>query len=395
MKRPSRRTILKSTLSGVAASLPPGRLVAQDGPIRIGLMLPFSGPDARAGEAISAGFDLFTRQADSKMGGYDVELVRVDDASNPVDTMFKVNGLMGRARLRAIVGSVNPDVTMLLVQAAAAQQLPLIIPGSGIDAATRARCDPWVFRSSFTNWQLGFAVGKAMGAKGVKKAGWVSWNDTTGTESAAGFADGLRADGSVLVKMATVPFPSTNFGPVIAWLARLDVEAVGVSFHGDGAARFVKDYTAAGLRAKRPLFGTGFLTEGELAALGPAGEGLPTALHYGDGLVNAANAAFRSAYKSVTREDPNVFAVQGYDAAHMLAIGLNAVRADVSEIQAFGAAIRGTMIESPRGAFTVSPSHNPVQTIWLREARKQENRVIGVAAKALADPGAGCVMPRS
>jgi len=33
-----------------------------------------------------------------------------------------------------------------------------------------------------------------------------------------------------------------------------------------------------------------------------------------------------------------------------------------------------------------------VQTIYLREARNGENRVIGTAAEALADPGTGCKM---
>jgi branched-chain amino acid transport system substrate-binding protein len=54
--------------------------------------------------------------------------------------------------------------------------------------------------------------------------------------------------------------------------------------------------------------------------------------------------------------------------------------------------MRGARIDSPRGAFTLSPQHNPVQNIYLREARGGENRVVGTAAEALADPGTGCRM---
>ena len=47
---------------------------------------------------------------------------------------------------------------------------------------------------------------------------------------------------------------------------------------------------------------------------------------------------------------------------------------------------------SPRGKWKMSPSHNPIQDIYVRQVENKENKVIGVAAKALADSGAGCKM---
>ena len=73
-------------------------------------------------------------------------------------------------------------------------------------------------------------------------------------------------------------------------------------------------------------------------------------------------------------------------------IGLTGTKGDASAIKEFGAAIRAGKIDSPRGAFTISAANNPVQTIWLREAKNGENRVIGAAAEALADPATGCKM---
>jgi branched-chain amino acid transport system substrate-binding protein len=156
--------------------------------------------------------------------------------------------------------------------------------------------------------------------------------------------------------------------------------------------QFVKDYAAAGLREKLPLCGSGFLTEGVLKPQGAAAEGIQTALHYGDGLDNPKNAAFRAAFRQKTNRDADVYAVQGYDAAQMLAVGLDATKGDAAAIKPLAAAIVAAKIDSPRGAFTLSPSHNPVQTIYLREAKGGGNRVIGVAAEALADPGTGCKM---
>jgi branched-chain amino acid transport system substrate-binding protein len=84
--------------------------------------------------------------------------------------------------------------------------------------------------------------------------------------------------------------------------------------------------------------------------------------------------------------------VQGYDAAQMLAIGLNAVKGDLSRRAEFTAAIENATIDSPRGPFKVSKAHNPVQDIYLRKVEGKQNKVAGIAVKSLADPARGCRM---
>jgi branched-chain amino acid transport system substrate-binding protein len=84
--------------------------------------------------------------------------------------------------------------------------------------------------------------------------------------------------------------------------------------------------------------------------------------------------------------------VQGYDTGLLLVQGANAVKGDLSSKAALYAAMEKARIDSPRGAWTMSKSHNPVQDIYVRQVSNKENKVIGVAAKALADSGAGCKM---
>jgi branched-chain amino acid transport system substrate-binding protein len=386
----SRRLLLGGALTSGAVLARPA--IAQQAAVKIGLMLPFSGTFAALGESIAAAFEMHVKEIGGKMGGRTVELVRVDDESDPAKAPANVNRLLGRDKVDALVGTVHSGVVMALVQAAREQEVPLIIPNAGNVAATRELCAAPVFRSSFSNWQPAYGMGKALAAKGVKKAAWVTWEYAAGKESGDGFADGLKAGGAELVKRLTLPFPETNFQPLLAQLPGLGVEAVGAFFAGGGAIQFVKDYAAAGLRDKMPLCGSGFLTEGVLKPQGAAAEGVQTALHYGDGIDNPKNVAFRAAFRSSANRDADVYAVQGYDAAQMLGIGLAATKGDAAAVKELAAAIRGAKIDSPRGAFTLSASHNPVQTIWLREAKNGENRVIGAAAEALADPGTGCTL---
>ncbi len=84
--------------------------------------------------------------------------------------------------------------------------------------------------------------------------------------------------------------------------------------------------------------------------------------------------------------------MQGYDTGLLLAQGMTAVKGDLSNKQALYAALESQSIDSPRGKWTMSKSHNPVQDIYLRRVENKENKVLGIAAKALADSGAGCRM---
>ena len=193
--------------------------------------------------------------------------------------------------------------------------------------------------------------------------------------------------GQVLPNL-TLPFPQTNFQPLLAQIPGLGVDVVGAFFAGGGAVQFVKEYAAAGLKA--PLCGSGFLTEGTLDAQGAAAEGIETALHYGDGLDNAKNIGFRRAFKDKAGRDADVYAVQGYDAAQLLAVGLEAVNGDIEDEANLYKALRAAKIESPRGPISMSTAQNVTQNIYLRRAEGGQNKVIGIASENLADPGTGC-----
>ncbi len=366
--------------------------IAQGAPLRVGLMLPFSGTFAALGENIAAAFELHLQERQGRMGGRPIQIIRLDDESNPATAVQNVNRLVGRDRAEVLVGTVHSGVVLALVQVARERGIPLIIPNAGNAAATGELCARSIFRSSFSNWQPAYGMGLWLGKQGTRRAAWVTWDYAAGNEAGAGFREGLAASGGEVVRELKLPFPETNFQPLLAQIPGLNVEAVGSFFAGGGAVQFVREYAAAGLKDRIPLTGSGFLTEGVLQGQGAAAEGIKTALHYGDGLDNPKNRAFRAAFKDRTTREADVYAVQGYDAAQMLAVGLDAVRGNLDAEREFSRAIGSARIDSPRGAFTLSPSHNPVQNMGLREAKGGENRVIGIAAEALADPGTGCRM---
>jgi branched-chain amino acid transport system substrate-binding protein len=170
----------------------------------------------------------------------------------------------------------------------------------------------------------------------------------------------------------------------------LKPDAVACFFAGGGAAKFLKDYAAAGLKGKIPLYGSGFLTDGVLDAIGDAAEGIETTLHYADSLNTKKDSTFRLAYAKTYKLQPDVYAVQGYDAAQLFIAGLEAAKGDIGNKTGVIAGMEAAKIDSPRGTFTLSKAHNPVQDIYLRKVIGKENKLMGVAHKALADPARGC-----
>jgi len=394
MMSPSRRTLISTAIATLALSaLSTLPALAQGLPkLKVGLMLPYTGTYAALGNAIENGFRLHVAEQGGKLGGREVEYVKVDDESDPSKATDNVNKLVKRDNVDVLVGSVHSGVAMAMAKVAKDTGTILIVPNAGADAVTGAMCAPNIFRSSFSNWQPGYAMGEVVAKKGHKKVVTITWKYAAGDESVKGFKESFEKGGGTVVKELNLPFPNVEFQALLTEIAAAKPDAVFTFFAGGGAVKFVKDYAAAGLKKTIPLYGSGFLTDGTLDAQGADANGLFTALHYADSLNTPRDNAFRLAYAKTYKLQPDVYAVQGYDAAQMLGIGMAAVKGDISKKAEFSAAVEKAKIDSPRGAFTLSKAHNPVQDFYLRQVGDKENKLVSIASKALADPARGCKM---
>ncbi len=387
-----RKHFLATAAALALAAAAPAALAQAPGKLKVGFMLPATGTFAALGTAIDNGFRLYVAEQGGKIAGREVEFVRVDDESDPAKATDNVNKLIKRDNVDVIIGSVHSGVAMAMAKAAKESGTLLIVPNAGAAAVTGPMCAQNIFRSSFSNWQPGYAMGEVAAKKGHKRMVTITWKYAAGDEAVLGFKEGFEKNGGKVIKELNLPFPGVEFQALLTEIAALKPDAVFTFFAGGGAVKFVKDYSAAGLKKSIPLYGSGFLTDGTLDAQGADADGLLTTLHYADGMKSKRDADFRLAYAKTYKLQPDVYAVQGYDAAQMLAIGLNATKGNAKDAKGFAEALRKAKIDSPRGAFTLSRSHNPVQDIYLRKVVGKENVLEGVASKALADPGLGCRM---
>jgi branched-chain amino acid transport system substrate-binding protein len=148
------------------------------------------GPDAaghrhlrRAGHGHRERLRLYVAEQGGKLGGREIEFVKVDDESDPAKATDNVNKLIKRDNVDVLVGTVHSGVAMAMAKVAKESGTLLIVPNAGADAVTGPMCAPNIFRSSFSNWQPGYAMGEVVAKKGHKNVVTITWKYAAGDES--------------------------------------------------------------------------------------------------------------------------------------------------------------------------------------------------------------------
>ncbi|MFC3282019.1 ABC transporter substrate-binding protein [Litchfieldella rifensis] len=365
---------------------------ADEHPVKLGLLLPYSGTYTALGEAITNGLKLAVEQQDGKLGGRDVEYVELDSEANPSKAPQNMSRLVKGDNVDFVIGPVHSGVAMGMLRVAKQTGAITIIPNAGLGAATNELCMSNVFRTSFSMWQNSYPMGKVAYDQGHRKVVTITWDYAGGKEDIAGFEQAFTEAGGDIVEEILVPFPSTEFQSYLAQIASLKPDAVYTFFAGGGGVSFVRDYAASGLKESIPLLGSGFLTEGNAKALDGAGEGVQTTLHYAETIESEANRNFVEAYRNAYGELPDTYAVQGYDTGMMLAQAMYAVDGNTEDKEALIEALSRVHLNSPRGPMTFSDSHHPIQNVYLREIRDGKHDVVDVAYEQLEVPDGACRM---
>ncbi|MCZ2173802.1 MAG: ABC transporter substrate-binding protein, partial [Burkholderiales bacterium] len=174
-----RREFLKGTAAVAGATAvgtlaPFGLAQAQSGKIKVGLMLPYTGTYAALGVAITNGFKLAVAEHSGKLGGREIEYYVVDDESNPAKGPENANKLVQRDKVDVIIGTVHSGVAMGMAKVIRETGTLWINPNAGADEVTGPLCAPNIFRTSFSNWQSTYALGKVLKAEGRKTAVFIT-----------------------------------------------------------------------------------------------------------------------------------------------------------------------------------------------------------------------------
>ncbi len=355
-----------------------------EGPVKIGLSVPLSGVYAALGEDMTQGFELYLDENDGQLGGRDIEVVKADEGESPQTGVPATSKLVTQNDVSAVVGIVNSATALGLKDTFVQSEVPLIIANAGADELTDD-ASPYIWRTSFTNGQVGAALGAAVAEElGDKEVFLMAADYAAGHESVDGFRETFTEAGGSIAGEAFTPFGTTSdWQPFLSKVRSSGAGAVYVFYAGAEAVNFVKQYDSFGIGDSAQLYGAGFLTEGGvLEAQGAAAEGVRTSLHYSHLLDTDRNAEFVEAYQAAYDEVPTVYAVQAYDAAAALDLALEDAESTDGAGIADALANVGD-IDSPRGTWSFDEDHNPDQPYYLREVQKADGGLANVVLEEL------------
>ncbi len=403
MNQVTRRRFL-STASMAAASVAVGPWVlrghAQSGPVKIGVVLPYTGVYAVLGESITQAMELVFARENWTVAGRKIEMIKEDDEMKPPVGIRKTEKLIDSDKVDILTGPVHSGILMGMRDKVHNSKTILIVSNAGADDISRSRCSKWIFRTSFSNWQPCQPMGGWVAKNVSKDVFQIAPNYQAGKDMMAAFRETFLPAGGKLIAEDYPKLGETDYAPYLTKIKQSGAKAVFAFFSGTDAVNFVKQYDQFGLKQSIKLTGAGFLTEPDvLPAQGGSALGILTGHFYTPLLDNPANHRFVKAFRDkYFGKMPDGFACQGNDTAEVIIRALKAVNGNTQDKDKLVEAIAKVEFDSPRGQFRFDPkTHNVIQPfIYVREVREVYGGLNNVPIDKIADvrdPGTGCTLP--
>ena len=357
--------------------------------LKIGLVLPMSGPFATYGKEISNGVRLYLARNGDTVAGRKVELIIKDDAPGTAGDISKrlAQELVVKDKVDILAGfALTPSAAAVAPLATEAKK-PMVVMNAAASTLTTKSNN--IVRTSFTLPQNTAPIAIWAAKNGIRKAYTLVADYSPGHDSEAQFKKSFAANGGEVVGEVRVPIKTNDFSPYLEKIKEVKPDAVFVFVPpGELAINFMKGFQERGLaKAGIKIIGPGDLTDEEsLDAIGDAAIGTVTSFHYAPSHKLPENKAFTDAYaKAYPGDRVNFMAVGGYDGMHLIAEALKKTGGS-TEPEKFIEAAKGMKWVSPRGPVAIDPAtRDIVQTIYIRKVEKVAGKLQNIEFEQMSD----------
>jgi branched-chain amino acid transport system substrate-binding protein len=357
-----------------------------DGPVRIGLLVPQSGIYSELGDDMKNAFELYVDLNDGQLGGREVEIILADEGETADSGQAGATKLIKSDEVVAVTGVVSSAVMNSIKDMVEGDGVPLV----GSNASPTDLVDvEYIWRTSYVNDEPGIALGEYVAENVDGPVYLIAADYQAGIDEIEGFKETFLPAGGEVAGEVYTPFPgTTNFQPYLAQIQASDAAAVFTFYAGGAAVDFVKQYDDFGLAGNLPLFAPGFLTEGSvLPAQGDSALDIYTSMNYAADLDNEANNLFATEYIDRYGLEPTTYAMASYDAAAVLDQAIALAGDDVTRETLNEALGNVGEIDSPRGPWQFNDGGTPVQMWYLRQVTEVDGELKNVAVGELAELG--------
>lgn len=380
----NRRILLAAALAitHVAAWAAPQGARAQEKPqetVKVGLILPLTGPHAASGRQMLAGARLYQALNGDTAAGRRIELVIKDDTGVADVTRRMAQELIVNEKAAVIGGfgltplalAVGPIITRAKTPAV------IMVAGTGMIVGT----SPYFVRVSFTLPQQTMPIAEWAAQNGVKTAVSLVSDYGPGIDAQNAFKKRFEERGGKVLAQLHAPLAAPEFAPFLQRAKDLKPDALFLFVPTPQAGALMKQVLDRGLReAGIKIIGTGDpLDDEQLNAMGDGVLGVITSYNYSAAHDSPENKRFVTEFRKANDNlRPNIIGLGGYDGLHAIYKALEKTKGDTKGetlIEAF----KGLSWISPRGPISIDPqTRDIVQNIYVRKVERRDGELYNI-----------------
>lgn len=383
--------LLATALVSAVSALAVAPALAQTEPVKIGLILPMTGPFASTGRQIDAAVRLYMAEHGSSVAGRKVEVVLKDDAGTPDQTRRLAQELVVNDKVTVLAGFGITPAALAVGPVATQAKVPAVVMAaatSGIVATS-----PYFVRTSYTLPQTSVTMADWAAKNNLKNLVTMVSDYGPGIDAEKSFKERTAAAGGTVLAEVRVPMRNPDFAPFLQRVRDLKPDALFVFIPSGPAVALMKQFVERGMdKAGIKLIGDGGVTDDDtLNEMGDVALGTVTSFHYSAAHDSAVNRKFVEAFTAANKFRPNFMAVGGYDGMNVIYKALEATKGK-GDGDALLAAMKGLSFESPRGPISIdAQTRDIVQNIYIRKVERRNGQLWNTEVetfKAVKDPRA-------
>jgi branched-chain amino acid transport system substrate-binding protein len=348
-------------------------------PIKIGVLLPLTGPLAGIGISNKAGIEVAFEEIQYRVSGREVRLLIEDSEGKPDVGITKARRLIEQEQVSILLGPVSSAVAIALRDYVVSKGVPWSLIFATAPQLTRELAAPNLFRHSYSAEQPQLPSAAYVRNKlGYAKVAVVGLDYVAGRAEARGFIDGYKAAGGQVVDEIYVPLGAADAAPFVTKVRPDAVDAVVLAgIWGGDAIRFIKALAEYGVKGRVPVVATvSAVAEGTmLPAIGKAALGIRSYGVYSAGIDNPENVRLVRAIRAKTGALASGDAYAGYITARPIIEALKAINARIEDRDAYLRALRAVDFVGPAGPFKFDEKQNAVISVYLFETREVDGEL--------------------
>ncbi len=377
--------------SAIAAALLPVESFAQaPDTVKIGVILPMTGPFQSTGWQANAAIKLFLQQRGTTAGGKKIEVILKDDGGAPDNAKRLAQELIVRDHAHVLLGFGLTPIAMAVAPLATEAKVPMVVTV----ASTSVIVDrsPYIVRTIQTIPQIANIVGVWAAKNGIKNAVSIVSDYAPGHDAEQWFAKSFETNGGKILERLRVPLASPDFAPFLQRARDNSPQAIFAFMPAGVGAIFARQFAERGLDKSgiHIVSMSDVMDDDILNGMGDAVLGVITGGPYSIAHQSPENKAFVEAFrKANNNRRPNIVSLSAFDGMDLIFRALQATKGATDGAKLVEA-MKGMKWESPRGPVLIDPkTRDIVQNIYMRKVERQSGELYNVEFEtypAVKDP---------